>query len=377
MIQNGAITLNLNEVFNGLSNMIISQEVIGDRIRNKNSLVNKAFENVGNYGDTKLYISGDTLAVYDWAKDTNGNTNRDGLEIEASNLLACNWAPDPILEKLTINVFKQIYLTTEETLTKRAFIGEYAFGSFLSYQINMITKTRDIYFETNYDAYIGNEYTEIGDQKQELSLTGLNNQERSQAIAKKLADILLAVQKVSRAYNDNGQTTEWSSDDFKVIWNSKYATEIQKLGIPTIFHNENLIPKFDGDVLHQDFFGNINTQATAGDGSTIFAYKDQFLTVDGETKYIRAGELIPNGVVSKAGESYTKNDKVICKLITKYPPVLKSFELSRTFENPRSGTTNRYLRFGHSTFDRIHAEAFITLFEVENEETEESQPTGN
>lgn len=211
-------------------------------------------------------------------------------------------------------------------------------------------------------------------------------------IGQKISTILLDIQKVSREYNDNGQTTEWSADDFKVIWNSKYAIELQKLGTPTIFHNENLIPKFDGDVLHEDFFGDVNTNATTGDGSTIFAYKDQFITLAnnhqelkkgdsyykaGDIFYVRAGELIPVGETSKANESYTKRTDVICKLVSKYPPVLKSFELSRTFENASSGTTNRYLRFGHSHFDRLHAEGFITLFETTTQSDNSNESVNN
>ena len=134
--------------------------------------------------------------------------------------------------------------------------------------------------------------------------------------------------------------------------------------MPLPYHIEELKPKFDGDVLNEDFFGHINTVATNGDGSTIFAYVDQFLTVDGKFVYIRAGELIPDGVQSKANESYTKDPNIICKIVSQYPPVLQAFESSELFHNNRSGTDNRYLRFGHSHFDRIRGEAFITLKEL-------------
>lgn len=63
-----AITLNQNEIYAALSNMIISQEVFGDPLGGlSSSLVDRARVDGGLYGDTKLYVSTDALRSYPWA----------------------------------------------------------------------------------------------------------------------------------------------------------------------------------------------------------------------------------------------------------------------------------------------------------------------
>lgn len=65
-----AITLNQNEIYAALSNMIISQEVFGDPLGGlSSSLVDRARVDGGLYGDTKLYVSTDALRSYPWGND--------------------------------------------------------------------------------------------------------------------------------------------------------------------------------------------------------------------------------------------------------------------------------------------------------------------
>lgn len=54
-------TLNQNEIYAALYNMIISQEVF-DRIGDSGELVDKARVDGTLYGDTKLYYAADVLA---------------------------------------------------------------------------------------------------------------------------------------------------------------------------------------------------------------------------------------------------------------------------------------------------------------------------
>ena len=70
-------TLNSNEIFSALFNMIISQEVFADNIGKHQTLVDKARVDGGLYGDTKLFYATDALKSAPWGNDA-----------EATNLLA-------------------------------------------------------------------------------------------------------------------------------------------------------------------------------------------------------------------------------------------------------------------------------------------------
>ena len=75
---NYAGNLNANEIFASIFNMIISQQVFADNIKDtKASLVDAARVDGSMYGDTKLYYATDVLRSYAWGGDA-----------EAENLLA-------------------------------------------------------------------------------------------------------------------------------------------------------------------------------------------------------------------------------------------------------------------------------------------------
>ena len=57
----GAFTLNPNEIFASLANMIISQEVFADNLGKHQTLVDKARVDGSLYGDKKLYYATDVL----------------------------------------------------------------------------------------------------------------------------------------------------------------------------------------------------------------------------------------------------------------------------------------------------------------------------
>lgn len=114
--------LNSNEIFSALYNMIISQQVFADNIAGTVSeLVDKARVDGSMYGDTKLYYSTDVLKSAPWGNDA-----------EAANLLALHRPEAPECQKITLDVFRQISLTVDNYLTKRAWSTEGAFSSFNS-----------------------------------------------------------------------------------------------------------------------------------------------------------------------------------------------------------------------------------------------------
>ena len=117
-VQN-AFTLTANEIYETLANMIISQEVFADNIGKNQTLVDKARVDGGLYGDTKLYYATDVLYSSAWGNDA-----------EAANLLALDRAEDPEVQAIKLDVFRQIRLTVDSYLTKRAFSDEGTFASF-------------------------------------------------------------------------------------------------------------------------------------------------------------------------------------------------------------------------------------------------------
>ena len=108
-------TLNANEIYTALYNMIISQRVY-DISTAEPSLANALRVDGTLYGDKKLYTSMDIGASYDWLNDA-----------EAENLLKLHRPKAPDCQKITLNVFRKISLTIDNYLTKRAWGTEGAF----------------------------------------------------------------------------------------------------------------------------------------------------------------------------------------------------------------------------------------------------------
>ena len=115
-------TLRHNEIFSAIYNMIISQQVFADNIAGTNSkLVDEAKVDGTLYGDTKLYYATDCLQSKEWGNDA-----------EATNLLALHRPKAPEVQALMISNFRQISLTLDNYLSKRAFSTIDAFSQFNS-----------------------------------------------------------------------------------------------------------------------------------------------------------------------------------------------------------------------------------------------------
>ena len=139
MALQSAFTLTANEIYNTLANMIISQQVFADNISKHQTLVDKARVDGGLYGDTKLYYATDVLKSVAWGNDS-----------EASNLLSLDRAEDPEVQAIKLNIFRQIRLTVDNYLTKRAFADEGTFASFNSVMLGWMNETKKIYDGTLY-----------------------------------------------------------------------------------------------------------------------------------------------------------------------------------------------------------------------------------
>ena len=365
-------TLRSNEIFSSLFNMIISQEVFADNVKGTNStLVDKARVDGSLYGDTKLFYATDALESVEWLNDA-----------EAANLLELHRPEAPEVQALFIDKFRQIRLTVDDYLSKRAWSTEGAFSSFNSVMLGWIRNTKKIYDSTLYNAYIGTVSTDAG--KQEQTVTINDGENFGLKVAEKLADMLVELKDVSRDYNDYGNIRSYEEGDLMVIWNSEIYNAIKKVDLPVIFHKDGLVDEFEQHVLPSKYFGEVvgasGTSKTDASNKVVRSlieksYEVASAAADPRAKkakdgkfyvHVFPGELLPNGVTFNQAEAYNTSDDIAFKIIHKRSvPYMSAFEVGTSFYNPRSLTENHYLTFGHNTLDYLKNYPLITVKVIE------------
>ena len=403
-----AFAFNSNEIYNTLANMIINQFVFSDNIDKGGKSLLPVFKTDGSlYGDTKLFYATNILKMQDWIQDSN----------EALNLLATHRPQDPKVQKIVLDDFKQIALTTDAYCSKRSFADEGTFSQFTTVMIGWLADTKWVYDESLINCTVGVTKATAGKQNQTVDLTTARgnasseeeaNRLEAQTFAKKVADILADVESIRNAkfYNDYGFTRKYSKDQFITVWNADWLNKLTKIDIPTIFH-DNGLDKVVGDpyVLPKEYFGTIITasnvstysDSTPAAGKPIdsddgtytpgsnnangmicsLVYQD--ITVGGIDYSLMPGDEIPAGTVLAAsagagkmvyGDIYIVDSSIICKIIHKDAlKYMSAFETSSEFFNSRNLSTNRYLTFGFSnpfssTGIRLENYPFITLSKV-------------
>lgn len=384
--------LRSNEIFSALYNMIISQEVFADNLGKHQTLVDQARVDGGLFGDTKLYYSTDVLKSVAWGNDA-----------EASNLLALHRPAAPECQAIHLGIFRQICLTVDNYLSKRAWADEGSFSSFNSIMLGWMRETKRVYDGTLYNVFIGTTETSTGKQDYSIDLTTARSSASTQlesdkleafAIAQGLADLLVEMGDYSRDFNDYANLRSYADEDIKVIWNSKYVNKVKKVDLPTIFHKEGLVDKFDEEILPSRYFGTVITSSnissysdsTPAPGKPIDSDNNQYtpgsnnangcirscvekdVTVSTVAYHVFPGDEIPAGATIVAstgdflpGEVYIETADVICKVLVKLPPYMSAFEVGTSFFNPKSLTENHYLTFGHNTIEYLKNYPFITV----------------
>ena len=384
-------SLNSNEIFAALYNMIISQQVFADNIKGTYAALVDHFKVDGSlYGDTKLYYASDVLKSRAWLNDS-----------EASNLLAINRPAAPSCQAVVIDQFRQIDITVDNYLSKRAWGTEGAFASFNSVVLGWIRDTKRVYESKLMNVYVGNTKTSTGKQSISVDIStaiaSASTQEEAnrleaQVIAQSLADLFVELRDSTRDYNDYAYLRSYVDDDLMVIMNSKYLNKITKLDLPTIFHNDTLKEKLDQYALPPKYFGipitasNISTYTDSGSGSagkpitsggvyapgsnhangTLRSLVEQDFTVSTVVTHVFPGDEIPTGAaVTGTSNVYIEDATVICKVIHKRSiPFMSAFEIGTSFFNPRSLTENHYLTWGYSKPDYLANYPFITLLKA-------------
>ena len=388
--------LRSNEIFASLYNMIISQEVFADNIKGTfSSLVDKGRVDGSLYGDTKLYYAVDVLKSAPWGNDA-----------EATNLLALHRPPAPDVQAIHLDIFRQISLTVDNYLSKRAWGTEYAFSQFNSVMLGMIRETKRVYDSTIYNSYIGTAVSSATNAVVNVDITtattGLTGMEASmreaQTVAQSLADLFIGLKDITRDYNDYGNLRSVNLEDLIVVWNSKWVNKIKKIDLPTMFHKDGLIEKFEEEILPNRYFGDLldSTLATASvydatnnktgmfsksgnvytivnTGSTAYKVKSLIetdYTVSNVTTHVFPGDTIPVGATltitsSTVPFAYLEDDDKICVVMHKRSvPYMSAFEVGTSFFNPKSLTENHYLTFGHNTLEYLKNYPFIVVKKI-------------
>lgn len=333
--------LNTNEIFGALYNMIIGQEVFADNIKGSD-LVDQARVDGSLYGDTKLFYSTDALASAEWGNDA-----------EAVNLLAIERPKDPECQAITIDTFRQISLTLDNYLTKRAWADEGSFSAFNSVMQGWLKDTKKVYDGTLYNCYIGTTETAVGSQTKTVSATVAAD---AKQLAASIADLITDMTDYTRDYNDYRQLRRYSEGDLKIIFNSKYVNRIMNIDLPVIFDNAGLKGTFSKEYLPAKYFGTVNAAAKTADASTRSLIEQTINNI-----HYFAGDKIKVGDEAPAGTSYQEDDKIIAKIMIKLPPYMSAFEVGTSFFNPKSLTENHYLTFGHNTIEYLKAYPFVTI----------------
>lgn len=374
-------SLNVNEIFGSIYNMIISQTVIEPSLANNYSaLVSKYKVDGSLYGDQKLFYDQDVLASRDWLNDA-----------EAANLLNINRPADPKCQTIVLNQFRQIDVTTDQYLSKRAWSTEGVFSTFNSIVMNMVSKTKELFETTMFNVFVGTTEGNATKSTLEIPLSDITetgeegNRLKGAMIARYIADLLVDMKDYSRDYNDYGFMRAYTEGQLNFIWNAKYINMIQKEVLPTIFHKEGLVDKLGQYVLPARYFGEIVTG--------IAADTDHFTTSDGTsvvktgvttvhtaveadfgngslTKHLFPGDTIPAGYIVKSasvdytGSIYVEDSDIICKVVTNDTyKMMSAFEVGTNFFNPRSLTTNHYLTWGYSTPQYLAGQPLVTIHE--------------
>lgn len=388
--------LRTNSVFSALYNMILGQVVFADNFQKHQTLVEQSKESAGLFGDQKLFYAAQVLDSEVWR----------GHDTEAADLLNVKRPAAPACQALVIDNFRMVWVSTDEYLSKRAWSTESAFADFTSVIIDMISQAKKIHEGTLYNTFIGTDETSVGAQSRSVDLrsassgqplyglTGLEKYRmKGTLIAEHLADLLVEMGDYSKNFNDYQYLRSYADENIKVVWNAKFANELRKVDMPTIFHKENLVDKFEQEVLPERYFGititssNISNYSastpttgkpidsddgayTPGVGNAngkVCSRVERTVTVGGTDYHVLPGDELPAGATVGAskdfdlGEAFIPDPTIICKVMVKLPPMLTAFETSTSFYNPRGLMTNRYLIWGYSTLEHLKNYPMITI----------------
>lgn len=356
-----AHTLNSNEVYSVLANMIINARTFATNIKGSYSeLVDSARTEGGRYGDTLQRIAVDIQPVYPWLSETTPVAiNQASLTADAQNLLSTDFGKEPDVEYITVDVFKQIRLTICEIMAKRGFMKEGDFVAFNNVLLQTMNESKKVYDSTTYNVFVGALKPAGGKQDRTVTI----DPELSDAlnVAVDLADLLTELKDPSREWNNVGFMRSYDESDFVVVWNAKFRNKLERGQLPTVFHKEGLLGEFKQYALPEHYFvKSLNDAQVTANGSDYYSAEAQVLYKDGIARFYFAGELIEAGTTVPVGKGYLVDEN--CAYIVKHKDDIEfcsSFEINTSFWNPRTHTTNYYLTWSHNTLKHLNSLPFV------------------
>lgn len=353
-----------NDVYSDLWNVLIRHEVFTDNYTDANkSVFDLSKVDGGLYGDRILYTSYDIGETYDWLGDA-----------EASKLLDVNRNETEITQDIVLDKFRQTFTTTDAYLSKRAWTDESAFGQFNSALLQNLKDTKDTFDELYFNTFLGTDETDIGKQKQEITLqkvgtsetnaeTEARNRIDSQHIAQFTSDLIVDLQDSTREYNDYGYRRKYKADDLIAVWNSEWVNKIDKMSQPITFNADKaLADKFGQYKLPARYFGTRKTAGGTSTGVERTLVEGDFTGSDNKKVHLMPGDIIPTGATYKANEAYVEDKTIVYKLMHKKSlPYMVGFNASTNFQNPRALLENNYITWGFNTLEHLHNYPFITV----------------
>ena len=403
-------TLNTNEIFSSLYNMIISQQVKSDNIKRGFGLVEKFRTDGTLYGDTKLFYDTEVLQGYDWLNDA-----------EAGNLLALNRPIAPKTQAVVLNKFRQIRLTVDNFLSKRMWMEAGSFETVTGVLLGWLNKTKEVFDNTLINSYIGTVVTTatnatktislptatgegVTDEATPVTTTYTNAEElnrlKAGVIGEARANLFVDMKDYGRGYTVNGFLKNFSEEELMIVWNADYFNAIKYIDLPTIFHKDSLESKFEGDVLPAKYFGNVTASNVAHGSISASTYRSMIetyyvtsLSSGATVTHVFPGDYIPAGAYRvkneskvvinsaksayilsgnlssgeyydgvEAGNAYQNDSTIICKILSKKSvPFMSAFEIQTEFWNPRSLTQNHYLTYGYSDPTYLNSEPIVKV----------------
>lgn len=350
-------TLNTNEVFSTIYNQIISIQVFPTGIADLTGPYAKRKVDGTLYGDTKVYRSSDVYQTYGWSHSDS-----------TYNLLTQKRPPNPKKDTITIDTFRQIPVTVDEYLSKRAYEAEGSFAQMNGTFLAWLPKTKEVYEHTTYTANMivsaqaGATAFSTLDLSADASgetLTGYDLLKwRAQEFFRVLEDNMKELEEPSRTYNDHSFLRTYKLSDFDIIVPLGVMSSIRKHDIPYLFNPDN---KPNIVEVNWKYFGAINDSGgtTTASNTTVRALIEKEY---GGTNYL-PGDLLPNSTAYDADETYTCsytarptiNSAFTSLMIHKNDyPIMSAFSVGTSFFNAKTLATNHYLTFGHNDVYDAH-----------------------
>lgn len=365
-------SLNSNEIYNALFNVRILFQKLAPQTIKRDEIVSLIEKATGMYGDSGIIQGMDIQGTYPF-----------GMDAEAANLLAINRNQTQKIERYTIDQWRQTDVTNDAYISKRAFLDEGTFALFNGYIVGTLAKAMDAFENGMVKSSLGTFSAIPASMNISITLPAIDGTEateriRAATIKKAILDLKAKLKDNSRDFNGYGFYASYDWNDFTAVWSSEYLNEINALALATTFNPEYIKEATDGRIWTPKWFGNVNTSSgtTASTNTTVYSLIEQ--NSDGSTNFpltstqlaggvyrIFPGDLLPGSFAYGANESYTVDAKVICKIFApEYVYYMTGYQQGESFYNPRSATTNHYLRKGFSPVYVSKFRPFITIKEA-------------